>query len=218
MIVVIDERVLIRECLAKCLATMRGNHAVFTFESVAAWQEAASRYPQVGLIVLCSQGRSHADTAITRDLMLLSSAAKSVPIILVSDADELDQVLEALRKGARGYIPTSVTLDIAIEAMHLVEAGGTFVPADSLIAFKHAEGAGTMKKEAGHNLFTARQAEVVQGIRRGKANKQIAYELNMRESTVKVNIRNIMKKLNARNRTEAAMLASNLLVRRDRDD
>ena len=51
---------------------------------------------------------------------------------------------------------------------------------------------------------TARQAAVVDALRQGKSNKIIAYELNMRESTVKVHVRNIMKKLNARNRTEVA--------------
>jgi DNA-binding NarL/FixJ family response regulator len=45
---------------------------------------------------------------------------------------------------------------------------------------------------------------VVEALRRGRANKIIAHELNLRESTVKVHIRNIMKKLNATNRTEVA--------------
>ena len=62
-----------------------------------------------------------------------------------------------------------------------------------------------------NGLFTARQAAVVEALRRGKANKIIAYELKMRESTVKVHVRNIMKKLHATNRTEVAYLANRLL-------
>ena len=54
------------------------------------------------------------------------------------------------------------------------------------------------------DLFTPRQAAVAHALRRGKANKIIAYELNMCESTVKIHIRNILKKLKATNRTEAA--------------
>jgi DNA-binding NarL/FixJ family response regulator len=60
-------------------------------------------------------------------------------------------------------------------------------------------------------MFTARQAAVVEALRRGKANKIIAYELKMRESTVKVHVRAIMKKLKARNRTEVAFLANGLM-------
>ena len=60
-------------------------------------------------------------------------------------------------------------------------------------------------------MFTRRQVAVIDALRKGKANKIIAYELNMCESTVKVHVRNIMKKLNAKNRTEVAYLASGLL-------
>jgi hypothetical protein len=49
-------------------------------------------------------------------------------------------------------------------------------------------------------------------LREGKANKIIAYELNMCESTVKVHVRNIMKKLKARNRTEVAFKTAELFA------
>jgi DNA-binding NarL/FixJ family response regulator len=54
--------------------------------------------------------------------------------------------------------------------------------------------------------FTQRQSQILECLRRGMANKLIAYELDMCESTVKVHIRNIMKKLNATNRTQVAYL------------
>ena len=54
-------------------------------------------------------------------------------------------------------------------------------------------------------LVTARELVVIRAIQKGKSNKVIAYDLNMSESTVKVHIRNIMKKLNAKNRTDVAI-------------
>ncbi len=54
--------------------------------------------------------------------------------------------------------------------------------------------------------FTCREAEVVRLLRQGKPNKIIAFELSISESTVKVHIRNIMKKLNATNRTQVVFL------------
>jgi DNA-binding NarL/FixJ family response regulator len=54
--------------------------------------------------------------------------------------------------------------------------------------------------------FSPRQSQILDCLRRGMANKLIAYELNMCESTVKVHIRNIMKKLNATNRTQVAYM------------
>jgi DNA-binding NarL/FixJ family response regulator len=56
-------------------------------------------------------------------------------------------------------------------------------------------------------LVTARELAVIRAIQQGKSNKIIAHELNMCESTVKVHVRNVMKKLKAKNRTEAAIKA-----------
>ena len=126
----------------------------------------------------------------------MKRTAPGVPIILLSDAEETSQVVEALECGARGYIPTSASLSIAIEAMRLVRAGGVYAPAGSLIAAssqKYANG------NSGHQrMFTERQNDVLEALCQGKANKIIAYELKLRESTVKIHVRNIMMKLNAR--------------------
>jgi DNA-binding NarL/FixJ family response regulator len=59
--------------------------------------------------------------------------------------------------------------------------------------------------------FTPRQLEVLERLNEGKQNKAIAYELGMAESTVKVHIRQIMKKLNARNRTQVVLMSRNAL-------
>jgi DNA-binding NarL/FixJ family response regulator len=210
-LVVIDRRTLFRDCLARCLRTADANHVVLAFASVTEWLEAAPHHPPAGVIVLCTLGSDHAYTEAARDLALLSSAHTDVPLVLVSDGEDVDHVISALEWGARGYIPTSVTLDVAIGAMNVVEAGGTFVPAASLVASKRM--AGTAAGQNGHScrIFTARQAAVLEALRRGKPNKQIAYDLNMRESTVKLHVRNIMRKLKAKNRTEAALLSSSLV-------
>ncbi len=92
-------------------------------------------------------------------------------------------------------------------------AGGTFVPASSLIAAqRRVESSEGKERRSSEGMFTARQAAVVEALRRGKSNKQIAYELAMCESTVKVHVRNIMKRLNARNRTQVALLANDLIA------
>jgi DNA-binding NarL/FixJ family response regulator len=125
-----------------------------------------------------------------------------VPVVILADTDELEQILKALNYGAKAYIPSSIRFEICVEAVNLVLAGGTFVPASSVFALHKAIGTGVDMTRAMASVFTERQEEVVQALRRGKANKIIAHELNLRESTVKVHIRNIMKKLKATNRTE----------------
>jgi DNA-binding NarL/FixJ family response regulator len=163
------------------------------------------------LIVLCQIGRSKADAiSEVERLSQISHEINNCPAVIFSDNEEPDIIVQVLGKNVRGYVPTSLPINIATHAMQLVRAGGVFVPASSLVAAYSAPAAAPpVAKAAG--MFTARQAAVIEALRRGKANKIIAYELKMRESTVKVHVRNIMKKLHATNRTEVAYMANRLL-------
>ena len=96
--------------------------------------------------------------------------------------------------------------EITIEAVRFVLAGGTYVPVDCLLA-RGWPGDAPSQRPPTSGLVTARELAVIRAIQKGKSNKVIAYELNMCESAVKVHVRNIMKKLKAKNRTEVAINA-----------
>lgn len=131
-------------------------------------------------------------------------------LVVTGTNEEADYVAGLLRKGVKGYIPASLGLDVSIQALRLVLVGGTFIPASCLMNLQPAQRR-SGKKANDLEKMTAKQLAVIEAIRRGKANKTIAYELNMCESTVKVHVRNIMKKLNAKNRTQVAFIANELL-------
>jgi DNA-binding NarL/FixJ family response regulator len=200
--IVIEPRTLIRDCLARCLKGLKSDEIVCAVASVADWLQDGDVAPSASLVLLCTGERRSAD--VEHDIVALSRFYPSVLIVLLSDGEDVSKILGALDKGARGYIPTSMSLEVVVEAMQLVRAGGIFVPASSLLSSRKALADPLGAKGGRNGLFTARQAAVVEALRQGKSNKIIAYELNMRESTVKVHVRNIMKKLNARNRTEVA--------------
>jgi DNA-binding NarL/FixJ family response regulator len=207
--VVIDQRLLIRDCLVRCLKEGKSNDVIRSFSTAEEWLKECPHAGLGAIIVLCTAGRTEAE--VNRDVTLLSQTIADVSIIILSDREGADSVLSALDKGARGYITTSMALDVAVQAISLVRAGGTFVPARSLIASRDSIGKLLAAPENPRSgLFTARQMAVVESLRQGKANKIIAYELNIRESTVKVHVRNIMKKLRAKNRTEVAFLMNGI--------
>jgi len=129
------------------------------------------------------------------------------PVVILSPVDSPDLIAEALESGARGYILTGNTgLELAVEIIRLVRVGGTFVPPTRWSLRPGNQKDTTSKMTTTHQL-TPRQMAVLDHLKLGKANKVIAYELAMSESTVKVHIRNIMKKMKATNRTEVACRA-----------
>jgi DNA-binding NarL/FixJ family response regulator len=183
---------------------------VICFSTIDEWLAEEQATP-ASLLVLCQCGRSKADALKEVErLSEISEQIGSCPAVILSDNEDPDLIVQMLGKNVRGYVPTSLSINVAVQAMELARAGGVFVPASSLIAAHRVpEGAATAMQKT-NGLFTARQAAVVDALRRGKANKIIAYELKMRESTVKVHVRNIMKKLHATNRTEVAYMANRL--------
>lgn len=207
--VVIERRPLVRDCLKRCLraGVFQTVHAYATVED---WLAVADKGP-VSLIILSIGGKLR-DLGPRSELALLPEISGRAPTVVMSDFEELEQIVNVLDMGARGYIPTSLSWDVAIEAIRLIRAGGLYVPASTLLASRIKNEDPQRPKSPGCGVFTARQAAVVEALRRGKANKTIAHELNMRESTVKVHVRNIMKKLRAKNRTEVAFMANTILA------
>lgn len=206
-IVVIHPRTFFRDCFVRCLDLSYRSHEIVAFANIFTWrtsQAEAAIHPSI-IVFFVDSG----DASSVTDLQFLESVATDIPVVIVSDIDDVNYVVRALKGGARGYIPTSLSFNVAIEAVRLVEAGGTFVPVSSL-AMDRSKQEATAKTG---DLLTERQMMVVEALCQGMANKQIAYELGMSEHTVKVHLRHIMRKLRARNRTEVAVLTKDFFER-----
>lgn len=202
-VVVIHQRAFFRDCFVRCLEVSYQSHDIFAFASASDWQNSTERNAlSPSVIVFFVDSASSNSIA---DLQFVESVAAERPVVIVSDVDDVNYVVRALKGGARGYIPTSLPFNVAVEAVRLVEAGGTFVPASSLELERNH-----LTESKTSEILTERQLMVVEALCRGMANKQIAYQLSMSEHTVKVHLRHIMRKLNAKNRTEVAVLTKDL--------
>jgi DNA-binding NarL/FixJ family response regulator len=131
-IIIIDSRALERECLAKGLMASSISIRVFSFESTEEWQQAHDLHNRASAILLALGSRDSGDAGVQTDIANLVAHFKDIPIIAIGDLDGLDHVRKILEYGARSYIPTSVGLDGAIEAIRLARAGGTSMPALAL--------------------------------------------------------------------------------------
>nr|PZN73913.1 MAG: hypothetical protein DIU57_19655 [Pseudomonadota bacterium] len=205
-IVLIEPRAFHRDCLTRCLSGSSGQRVV-AFPTIEDWLKARDTVPADTIIFSLTATSREGD--FQKQLSRLLQAANGVHVVVLSDFEDPDQIIRAFQAGVRGYIPTSLPLDVAIESVKLVRAGGTYAPASSLLAARQAKSRGETGV-CGTQLFTERQTAVIKALRLGKPNKIIAYELNMSESTVKVHVRNIMKKLRAKTRTEVAFMTNAL--------
>lgn len=160
--------------------------------------------PPVLLLLVLGSTRID-DPAMQLQLSKSRALWPDVPVAIVSDHEDRGEVMAAFRVGVRGYIPSTLEPELALQALSFVVGGGTFFPPQVLDRpSRETAQAGTSQGGPVHTL-TPRQLDVLALLREGKSNKLIARELAMCESTVKVHVRQIMRKLGAANRTQAAL-------------
>lgn len=207
-IVIIEKRALIRDCLGRCLGNGLGC-PVLTFCDMAAWERLAPR-TRAAVIIMSGQMEHRRDEECDT-IRQLGQGERVVPVVVMSDADDKDRVANTLKCGARGFIPSDTPLEIVIEAIRLILVGGLFIPANIMLPESRPAAVGREPRgnDAG-GVFTARESAVIEALRQGKANKLIASDLQMSESTVKVHVHNVMKKLRVSNRTEAVIKIAQL--------
>jgi len=107
-----------------------------------------------------------------------------------------------VRAGAQGYLLKGAPRDELFAAIRLIHAGGSTL--HPLIASKLLR---QVQRDTTLVELTPREHEVLQHLAQGFANKQIAYQLNITERTVKFHLNSIFQKLGAHNRTEAVAIA-----------
>ena len=145
-------------------------------------------------------------------LMALRNAAPSVPIIVVSAAEDPATIREAITCGASGFMPKSLSKHDMVAALRLVLEGGVFTPTVANGAGRRQLGSAEAKLAAGISQLTHQQRIVLQMLVNGQPNKQIAYELGVVESTVKAHVSAILRKLGVHSRTQAVIKAGKILT------
>ncbi|MBS8226319.1 response regulator [Vannielia litorea] len=186
---------------------------VLTLTSVAAFREVrTSDRLEVALSML---GESLPDLVVLDlnlpdvsgldGLIRLKAAARGVPVIVASSMAENQVISAALKAGASGFVPKHSPRSTFREALAAVARGETYLPAD----FVEAEGEEGDAGDAVERLstLTAQQSRILQLICQGKLNKQIAYDLDIAETTVKAHVTAIMRKLGVQSRTQAVLVA-----------
>ncbi len=127
------------------------------------------------------------------------AASAGKPVALMSGLAPPGVAEKVLAVGAAGYLPKTLPARSLVNAIRFMAAGEIYMPLDL-----HRPSQATMPAPSG---LSPREVEVLARLCSGQANKEIARELNLREPTIKLHVKTICRKLDARNRTHAAMIA-----------
>jgi two-component system, NarL family, nitrate/nitrite response regulator NarL len=138
----------------------------------------------------------------------ISEKCPVTKVVMLTVSEDEEDVLEAFRVGASAYILKGVSAGELTNILRSVQMGEVYVtPAlASQVLIEMSDG-GTVKSANILDILTDRERQILERVACGDLNKEIAYDLKISEKTVKHYMTNIMQKLHARNRVEAALLA-----------
>ena len=144
-------------------------------------------------------------------LIRIRAAVGAVPVVVVSSLADNRVIGAALRAGAAGFIPKHSRREVFRAAFDAIRGGVCFVP-DGFVPQADPLAPATQQEDAIARLalLTRQQSKILALVCEGRLNKQIAYELNVSEATIKAHMTAILKKLGASNRTQAVVAAARL--------
>lgn len=154
-----------------------------------------------------------------QSLAVVRSSYPNVRVVVISGSEARENIVNAIAASLHGYIPKSMPEAEIVQALQEVMSGRVFVPmmiatapeAQTAKAGGGGEAGRPGRVAATLDGLTPRQRDVLTGIVRGLANKEIARELNIAEGTVKIHLAALFSHFDVRNRTELATRAQRLV-------
>lgn len=205
-IIIADDHPLFRAALKQVIQQQAPNLAIVEADSFDSVQACLEEDAEADLFLLdLYMPGSHGFST----LIYLRHRYPQLPVLVVSASDRPAVVSKAIAHGASGFVSKSAPLDELIAAMETVLAGDiatpkNFDPSDAQADSELGEVAERIAQ------LTPQQFRVLMMVKDGLLNKQIAYELDVSEATIKAHMTAIMRKLGVINRTQAVSLARQL--------
>lgn len=207
-VIIADDHPLFRAALHQAVEQALSNVQIVEAATLEAVNKAVAENPDADLILLDlhmpgAQGFS--------GLVFLRGVNPGIPVVVVSGSEETQVIRRSIDYGASGFIPKSSPLDTIAEAIKQVIGGEVWLPPDVLSQLDGISEEEAKFAEALASL-TPQQFRVLSMLTEGLLNKQIAYELDVSEATIKAHVTAILRKLGVHSRTQAVIAAKQLEV------
>ena len=207
-IIVADDHPLFREAMKQVLPQAIESCEILEAESFYQLQQLLEENSDIDLVLMDLHMPGNKGFA---GLTHIKAENPAVAVVMVSASDTPQIINRAFSFGTSGYIPKSSSFDVIKEAISAVMLGELWMPEELKQEVELANSSDDDLAEKIASL-TPQQFKVLAMVADGKLNKQIAYELNIQETTVKHHVSSILRKLNVVNRTGAGIMYNQLQV------
>jgi DNA-binding NarL/FixJ family response regulator len=202
-ILIADDHPLVRGALAQAVAGADPQADILQCGDLEGVTKVLAQHPDLDLVLL---DLNMPGVRGFSGLMYLRAEHPSVPVVIVSANEDRGVIRRCIDFGASGFIPKTTDIEAMRAAIRSVLAGDIWTPPDvDLNAPADKETADLVKRMAS---LTPQQVRVLMMVSAGLLNKQIAYELNVSEATVKAHVSAILTKLGVESRTQAVITAA----------
>ena len=199
-IVVADDHPLFRAALRSAVEKAAPGAVIAECASLAEVQAALAEAPTDLLLLDLKLSDSEGMAGLTR----IRADHPAVPVAVVSASEEPPTVRRALTLGAAGFIPKSAALPVMVEAITAILSGDSWAPDVGVPGPEEGD------LEVRIASLTPSQLRILEGLRAGRLNKQIAFDLGVTEATIKAHLTSVFRKLGVQNRTQAVILAQSI--------
>jgi len=134
----------------------------------------------------------------------ISAAFPVIQIIMLTASENEDDLMKALKAGARGYVLKGISAKELVKAVRTIVAGGTYISPDmaNMILFELSQ----PSQPDPLSELSDREKEILKLVAKGYTNREIGAQIHLSEKTIKHYMTNILQKLQVRSRVEAALL------------
>ena len=216
-VIVTDNRRLCRECLRLLIETFDPNLEVAEANDPAEISVMLQEDPGFNVVLYNLVVRGKEGVEFVRGLR---NSIPEIPLIVLCDFDDPEVMRDVMASGAKAFLPSTTPSPVMVAVLRLVIAGGTYAPANMVLGASPGGSSGNERARGDREALiashfpelTPRQRTVLALLSQGYMNRDIAGALGMCENTVKAHVKQVMRKLNAANRTQAALMADRLVA------
>lgn len=204
-IIVADDHPLFRGALKQTIGAIAGSGTVLEAGDFESAKRIVAENDDVDLVLL---DLSMPGASGLSGLISLRGVHAGVPMVVVSAHDDPETIRRALELGASGFISKSASMEDIRQAVETVLAGGIAAPAGVDLGVERDPEISDLIRRL--QSLTPQQTRVLGMLAEGLLNKQIAYELNVSEATIKAHVSAVLQKLGVDSRTQAVIQLSKI--------